>query len=246
MVKAITDSFKLALAQLNPVVGDIDGNVAKARAARTEAAAKGADLVAFTELYLTGYPMEDLVLKPAFQQAAQARPARSLRATRATAARQCSWGCPGPKVLSSTTPWHYLDRGRIEAVRFKYNLPNYGVFDEKRVFAAGPLPAPIEFRGVLLGVPVCEDIWSEEVCRTLGEAGRWASHRAERLALLDGQAGAALRGRADARRRDRASLGLSQSGRRPGRACVRRRLVRAQCRRQRSPCRCRPGRRRWG
>src|SRR3990170_7511468 len=71
MAYAITDSFKLALAQLNPVVGDIDGNLTKARAARAEAAAKGADLIVFTELYLTGYPIEDLVLKPAFQQAAR-------------------------------------------------------------------------------------------------------------------------------------------------------------------------------
>jgi NAD+ synthase len=64
-----------------------------------------------------------------------------------------------------------LDRGRIEAVRLKYNLPNYGVFDEKRVFAPGPLPEPIEVRGVSLGVPVCEDIWSEEACRALAKAG---------------------------------------------------------------------------
>ena len=64
-----------------------------------------------------------------------------------------------------------LDGGRIEAVRYKYNLPNYGVFDEKRVFAAGPLPQPIAFRGVKLGVPICEDIWSEDACQALAGAG---------------------------------------------------------------------------
>ena len=164
------DSFKLALAQLNPVVGDIDGNLKKARVARAEAAAKGADLIAFTELYLTGYPIEDLVLKPAFQQAA--------REACEAFAHDTSDG--GPAVLIGL-PWAegpfvhnavaYLDQGRIEAVRLKYNLPNYGVFDEKRVFAPGPLPEPIEVRGVSLGVPVCEDIWSEEVCRALAKAG---------------------------------------------------------------------------
>ena len=164
------DHFKLALAQLNPVVGDIDGNLKKARAARAEAAAKGADVVVFTELYLTGYPIEDLVLKPAFQEAA--------REACEEFARDTSDG--GPAVLIGL-PWAegplvynavaYLDHGRIESVRLKYNLPNYGVFDEKRVFAQGPLPAPIEVRGVLLGVPVCEDIWSEEACQTLAKAG---------------------------------------------------------------------------
>src|SRR6476660_4134352 len=164
------DSFKLALAQLNPVVGDIDGNLKKARAARAEAAAKGADLIAYTELYLTGYPIEDLVLKPAFQRVA--------REACEAFARDTSDG--GPAVLVGL-PWAegpfvynavaYLDKGRIKSVRLKYNLPNYGVFDEKRVFAAGPLPEPIEVRGVSLGVPVCEDIWSEEACQGLAKAG---------------------------------------------------------------------------
>src|SRR6476619_5907451 len=164
------DSLKLALAQLNPVVGDINGNLKKARVARAEAAAKDADLIAFTELYLTGYPIEDLALKPAFQPAA--------REACEAFARDTSDG--GPAVLIGL-PWAegpfvhnavaYLDRGRTEAVRLKYNLPNYGVFDEKRVFAPGPLPEPIEVRGVSLGVPVCEDIWSEEASRALAKAG---------------------------------------------------------------------------
>jgi NAD+ synthase len=164
------DTFKLALAQLNPVVGDIEGNLRKAREARAQAAAQGADLIACTELYLTGYPIEDLALKPAFQQAAR----EALEAL----ARDTSDG--GPAVLMGL-PWGdppfvynavaLLDRGRIEAVRYKNNLPNYGVFDEKRVFAPGPLPQPIEWRGLKLGVPICEDIWSDEVCAALAEAG---------------------------------------------------------------------------
>ena len=164
------DSFKLALAQLNPVVGDIDGNLRKARAARAKAAAKGADLIAFTELYLTGYPIEDLALKPAFQQAAR-EACEDFAADTNDGGPAVLVGLPwadGPLVYNAVA---YLDHGRIESVRLKYNLPNYGVFDEKRVFAPGPLPAPIEVRGVLLGVPVCEDIWSEEACQAVAKAG---------------------------------------------------------------------------
>jgi NAD+ synthase len=169
-VSSRLDSFKLALAQLNPVVGDIDGNLKTARAARAEAAAKGADLIAFTELYLTGYPIEDLVLKPAFQQAAR-EACEAFAGDTSDGGPAVLIGLPwadGPFVYNAVA---YLNRGRVESVRFKYNLPNYGVFDEKRVFAPGPLPAPIEVRGVLLGVPVCEDIWSEEACQELAKAG---------------------------------------------------------------------------
>ena len=170
MAHQIKDSFRLALAQLNPVVGDLAGNVSRARGARARAAAAGADLIAFTELYLTGYPLEDLVLKPALQKAAREAAEELARDT----------GDGGPAILVGL-PWGdapfvynavaLLDRGRIEAVRTKNNLPNYGVFDEKRVFAAGPMPEPIDWRGVKLGVPVCEDIWSEEVCTALAERG---------------------------------------------------------------------------
>ncbi|MGA7374401.1 MAG: NAD+ synthase [Methyloceanibacter sp.] len=164
------DSFKLALAQLNPVVGDLDGNVKKARAARTEAATKGADLIAFTELYLTGYPIEDLVLKPALQAAAREACEAFARDT-SDSGPAVLVGLPwanGPFVYNAVA---YLDHGCVEAVRLKYNLPNYGVFDEKRVFAPGPLPEPILVHGVSIGVPVCEDIWSEEACQALAKAG---------------------------------------------------------------------------
>ena len=164
------DSFKLAFAQLNPVVGDLDGNVKKARAARTEAATKGADLIAFTELYLTGYPIEDLVLKPALQAAAREACEAFARDT-SDSGPAVLVGLPwanGPFVYNAVA---YLDHGCVEAVRLKYNLPNYGVFDEKRVFAPGPLPEPILVHGVSIGVPVCEDIWSEEACQALAKAG---------------------------------------------------------------------------
>jgi NAD+ synthase len=170
MAHAIKDSFKLALAQLNPVVGDIAGNLKKAREARARAGEAGADLLALTELYLTGYPIEDLVLKPALQKVAREACEDFARDT----------GDGGPAVLVGLpwgdSPFVYnavalLDKGRIETVRYKNNLPNYGVFDEKRVFAPGPIPEPIDFRGVKIGVAICEDIWSEEVCEALAQAG---------------------------------------------------------------------------
>ena len=152
------DSLAIALAQLNPTVGDVAGNAEKVRRARAEAAAKGADVVAFPELFIAGYPPEDLVLKPAFQAAC--------RAAIEALARETADG--GPAILIGT-PWleggklfnavALADRGRITNLQFKVDLPNYGVFDEKRVFVPGPMPGPVNFRGVRLGIPICEDIW---------------------------------------------------------------------------------------
>ncbi|QPC44826.1 NAD+ synthase [Kaustia mangrovi] len=164
----MTDRLDIALAQLNPTVGAIDANLAKAREARARAAEMGADLVLFTELFMTGYPPEDLVLKSAFQRSAR-------EAVEALAADTADGG---PGVIMGT-PWvengevynaiALLDGGRVETVRYKYDLPNYGVFDEKRVFAAGPAPGPVNFRGVRIGVPICEDVWTDEVCECLEE-----------------------------------------------------------------------------
>ena len=156
-----SEQFAITLAQLNPTVGDVEGNAAKARAARAQAHADGADLVLLPELFIAGYPPEDLVLKPAFQSAC--------RAAVETLARETADG--GPAMLIGS-PWvedgklynacALLDGGRIAAIRFKANLPNYGVFDEKRLFARGPAAGPVTVRGVRVGVPICEDIWLEE------------------------------------------------------------------------------------
>ncbi|HMM14421.1 MAG TPA: NAD+ synthase [Parvibaculum sp.] len=166
----MTDKLRIALAQLNPTVGDIAGNLGKAIEARRVAALEGADLVVFSELFLTGYPPEDLVLKPSFQRAAMAA-ATDL-------ARQTADG--GPAVLIGT-PWVedgrlynavlYLDEGAIKGHRFKVHLPNYGVFDEPRTFVPGPMPGPLNIRGVRIGVPICEDIWSSDVVECLQETG---------------------------------------------------------------------------
>jgi len=166
----MTDKLQIALAQANPTVGDVQGNLALAREIRAEAAGLGADLVLFPELFLIGYPPEDLVLKQALQDDAIAA-AETLAA---------ETGDGGPAMLL-TTCWRedgklynavlLLDDGEVKAARFKHDLPNYGVFDEKRLFAAGALPGPVNFRGVRLGVPICEDIWTPDVVECLAETG---------------------------------------------------------------------------
>ncbi len=165
-----SDRLAIAVAQLNPTVGDVIGNTEKVRQARAKAAADGAELIAFPELFVAGYPPEDLVLKPAFQAACRTAVEALARETADN----------GPAVLVGT-PWVengklynaycLLEAGRIAAVRLKVDLPNYGVFDEKRVFVPGPLPGPINFHGVRLGIPICEDIWGEEVVECLAETG---------------------------------------------------------------------------
>ncbi|MHA1113675.1 MAG: NAD+ synthase [Alphaproteobacteria bacterium] len=164
----MTDRLVIALAQINPVVGDIPGNIARLGAARREAT--GADLVVASELVVSGYPPEDLVLKPVFLN-------RIEDGIRALAAETADGG---PALLVGA-PWRIEDRtynaallldgGEIAAIRLKHDLPNYGVFDEKRVFAAGPLPEAISFRDVRLGIMVCEDMWMPEVTGRLSETG---------------------------------------------------------------------------
>ena len=163
----MTDRLIIALAQLNPTLGAIKDNLARAREARREA--PDADLILFPELFICGYPPEDLVLRPTFVAACRAAVEELAKDT-----------VTGPALLIGL-PWRegahlynsvaLLANGKIEAVRHKFDLPNYGVFDEKRVFNAGPAPGPISFKGVRLGVPICEDIWTEETCETLAETG---------------------------------------------------------------------------
>jgi NAD+ synthase len=161
--------MRIALAQLNPIVGDLVGNARRAADAHARAKSLGADVIVFPELFLNGYPPEDLVLKPAFQDA-----------TRVELERLAVECADGPAMLIGTI-WRegdkvfnavaLLDHGRIEAVTLKHDLPNYGVFDEKRVFASGPMPGPLNVRGVRIGIPICEDIWAAEVVETLAETG---------------------------------------------------------------------------
>ena len=164
----MTDRLTIALAQTRQVVGDLAGNAEAMLRWRADAGA--ADLVVFPELQLIGYPPEDLVLKPALAARAEAELAKLAETT----------GDGGPAMLVGTVRREggklynalaLLDGGRVAGMTLKHELPNYGTFDEKRVFASGPLPDPVAFRDVKLGLPLCEDIWFPEVCAALKAKG---------------------------------------------------------------------------
>ncbi|WP_374529854.1 NAD+ synthase [Novosphingobium sp.] len=175
----MVDTLSITLAQLNQSVGDIAGNATAMLAARERARAAGADLIVFPEMQLIGYPPEDLVLKPALIE----------RAASALADMAVTTLDGGPAMLVGSVfvrdgNLHngvaLLDGGKIAAVRFKHELPNYGTFDEVRLFEPGPLPEPIVFKGVMIGLPICEDIWHPDVCRHLADFG------AEMLICING------------------------------------------------------------
>ncbi|CAK7256467.1 Glutamine-dependent NAD(+) synthetase [Shinella sp. WSC3-e] len=164
-------TLRIAVAQLNPTVGDVAGNLAKARAAREDAARQGADLLLLTELFISGYPPEDLVLKPAFLKACR-RAVDDLAADTARGGPGVIIGFPRQDETGRYNAVAVIDGGKVIAVRDKVDLPNYGEFDEKRVFDQGAMPGPVNFRGVRLGIPICEDIWGDlGVCETLAESG---------------------------------------------------------------------------
>ena len=164
----MTDRLTIALAQLNASVGDLAGNADAILAAR--ALVPAADLLVTPELSIVGYPPEDLVLKPALVEAAKVQVERLAQAT-----------ADGGPALLVGAPWAedgvlynamlLLDGGLISGITRKHDLPNYGTFDEKRLFSAGPLPGPMNLRGVRIGVPVCEDMWTPDVCECLAETG---------------------------------------------------------------------------
>lgn len=160
----MTSALKIAIATINPTVGDIDGNAA--RILEVRAAAPDADLIVYSELVLIGYPPEDLVLKPAFQRDAMDKTVELALMTKdgGPAMLIGSLWVEGGMLYNSSL---LLNKGTISAIRHKRDLPNYGVFDEKRVFSRGPCPEPIDFKGVKLGVLTCEDLWWEEVTEYL-------------------------------------------------------------------------------
>lgn len=171
------DTLKITLGQLNQSVGDIAANAETVLAAREQA--KGSDLVVFPELHLIGYPPEDLILKPALVERAAAELHKLAEASAGD----------GPAMLVGSAfvldgALHngvaLLDQGKVAAVRLKHELPNYGTFDEMRLFQPGPLPEPVILRGTMIGVPICEDIWRPEVCRHLADFG------AEMLICING------------------------------------------------------------
>ncbi len=170
MAHVTKEQMKIALAQYNPIVGDISGNSKIVRRAYKQVSQENVDLIVFSELFLVGYPPEDLVLKSAFINSAKEAIEDLAKITLAK-----------ETAILLGLPWRENDKlynsvalladGKVETVRHKVNLPNYGVFDEKRVFSSGDMPGPINFNGVRLGVPICEDIWSSDVCECLQETG---------------------------------------------------------------------------
>ncbi|MCO6186322.1 NAD+ synthase [Rhizobium sp. L1K21] len=165
------DILRIASAQLNPTVGDVKGNLERAREARADAARQGADLIVFTELFISGYPPEDLVLKPAFLAACDAA-INELASETDDGGPGVIIGYPRESKKGRHNSVAVLDAGKVTAIFDKVDLPNYGEFDEKRVFVAGEISGPVNFRGVRIGIPVCEDIWGDlGICETLAESG---------------------------------------------------------------------------
>jgi NAD+ synthase len=166
----VADRLRIALAQLNPKVGDLQGNLALARKALADAAEARADILMLTELFLTGYFPEDLFFKPRFVEDALATADELVRETRGTGVSLIL-----PTVWREGRLLHnaivLAEDGKVVARRYKRDLPNDDVFYEKRYFTPGPLPEPVTIKGVSIGVPICEDIWHQPVSEYLAGQG---------------------------------------------------------------------------
>ena len=165
----MADTFRLTLAQLNPTVGAIAANAALARSVWEQAKAAGSDMAALTEMFITGYQTQDLILKPAFVRDAMA----AIEALAADCANGPALGIGGPCLRNGTlyNAYYILQGGRISATVLKHHLPNDGVFDEKRLFAPADVHGPYTVAGVRIGTPICEDSWHPDVAETLAETG---------------------------------------------------------------------------
>ena len=165
-------SIVIAAVQANPTVGAIHANEAQARQKMAEARAAGADIAVFPELFINGYPPEDLAMKPAFWRSGQSAVQRLAAETDEDFAALVGliWPAEGPGRRPRNA-LAFLAGGEIRGVAFKCDLPNYGVFDEKRIFEPGEEPSIFSWKGVRLGAPICEDIWSSDVCANLARRG---------------------------------------------------------------------------
>ncbi len=166
----MTDRLIIASIQANPILGAIERNAEQARGLIADAAARGADLAVFSELFLIGYPPEDLALKPAAVRDCRLALEQLARDTAGLCPALVSllWPGDGPRPFNA---FALIADGKIQDVTFKVDLPNYGVFDEKRVFEPGPGAKIFEVKGIKLGVPVCEDIWGPIPCAELKAQG---------------------------------------------------------------------------
>jgi len=175
----MVQSLRFSIAQLNPTVGALEGNMALVRAAYDKAVAQGADVLVTSELIVTGYPPEDLVCKPAFQQAVEAAVHDFLPVTKdhGTAVLLGSpWVLDGALYNAVLV----IEQGALVDVVVKQHLPTYGVFDEMRLFAKGDAARPVQVKGHALGVMICEDMWFPDVTAQLKAQG------AEALVVLNG------------------------------------------------------------
>ena len=162
-------SFRLTLAQLNPTVGALSANMARAQAAWAAAKGRGADMIAFPEMFLTGYQTQDLVLKPAFARDAMAHVTRLA----ALCAEGPAIGIGAPLLEGGRlyNAWFVLERGRVAAVVKKHHLPNEAVFDEKRLFTPADISGPYRLGPLRIGTPICEDAWHDDVAEAQAESG---------------------------------------------------------------------------
>ena len=165
----MTESFRITLVQANPVLGDLAANAARALAAWGLGRAEGAQLVAMTEMFLTGYQTQDLVMKPAFVASAEA--ALAALAAQVVDGPVLGIGAPVLRDGQVYNGYFYLGEGRVLHEVLKHELPNDSVFDERRVFASAPLQEPVRLAGLCLGTPICEDAWHESVALHHRRAG---------------------------------------------------------------------------
>ena len=166
----MSESLTLALAQINVTVGDSAGNAALIIRAAHQAAAQGAQLVLYPEMALTGYPPEDLVLMPAFRTQCHRALEQIARATAETGLALIL-GAPWEEAGHIYNASLLIEAGAVTPIRTKHDLPNYGVFDEKRIFAEGEAPRVLSWRGLRLGVLICEEVWDTELPKQLAAQG---------------------------------------------------------------------------
>ncbi len=163
------NKLKIVLAQLNPIVGDVKGNVQKLINIRSNLN-NNIDIIVVPELYISGYPIDDLVLRDDFLELVGDQINKLAKLTNDGKAAIII-GAPRKEKDTIRNSVFVLDEGEIIAFRDKHNLPNSGVFDEQRIFSQGPLSGPVKVRDVLIGLPICEDIWTETVVECLCETG---------------------------------------------------------------------------
>ena len=167
--RCMSDQFKITLAQLNATVGDLKGNADKVMKAWEKARDEQSNIIAFPELFITGYNPQDLILKPAFQKASTE--------TIQKIAEACSQGpaiavggpfCDEKNLYNA---YYILSGGKIQAVIKKHHLPNEEVFDEVRLFSSGNVDGPFQVDQMRIGSPICEDAWHSDIVETLAETG---------------------------------------------------------------------------